>query len=145
MSLEEVKALIRKMYDTLNKRNLAITDGFIAPEYIDHSNQLRGPEGVKHFITQLLTSFPDFHVTIEDIIAEENQVWVYLLYTMTHTGDYRGIAPTKKKITEKSVYMYRIANGKIVEGRAVSNELDFLKKLGLIEYTEQGKQLVPQE
>ena len=145
MSLEENKAIIKKMYEALNTRNLAITDEFITPDYIDHTNQVRGPKGVKHFITQLLTSFPDFHVTIEDIIAEENQVWVSLLYTMTHTGDYRGIAPTKKKITEKSVYMYRVVKGKIVEGRAVSDELDFLTKLGLIEYTEQGKQLFPQE
>lgn len=145
MTLEENKTLIRKMYDALNTRNLDITDEFIAPDYLDYTNQLQGREGVKHFITQLLTSFPGFHVTIEDIIAEENKVWVLLLYTMTHTGDYRGITPTKKKITERSVYLYCIVKGKIVEGRAVSNELDFLKKLGLIEYTEQGKQLLPPE
>ena len=127
----------------MNKRNLAITDEFIAPNYIDHTNQVRGPEGVKQFITQLLNSFPDFHVNIEDIIAEEDKVWVCLLYTMTHTGEYRSIAPTKKKITERSVYIYRIVEGKVVEGRAVSDELDFLKKLGLIEYTQKGKKLLP--
>ena len=144
MSLEENKALIRKMYETLNKRNLAITDEFIAPDYIDHTNQVRGPEGVKQFITQLLNSFSDFYVMIEDIIGEEDRVWVSLLYTMTHTGEYRGIAPTKKKITERSVYIYHIANGKVVEGKAVSDELDFLKQLGLIEYTETGKKLLTQ-
>ena len=145
MSLEENKAIVRKMYETLNKRNLAITDEFIAPDYIDHTNQLRGPEGVKQFITQLLNSFPDFYVNIEDIIGEEDKVWVCLSYTMTHMGEYRGIAPTKKKITERSVYIYRIADGKVAEGRAVSDELDFLKQLGIIEYTEKAKKLFPED
>jgi predicted ester cyclase len=118
MSLEKNKAIVRKMYEALNKRNLAILDRYIAPDYIDHTNQVRGPEGVKQFITPLINSFPDFLVNIEDIIAEGDKVWVYLLYTMTHTGEFRGIAPTGKKITERSVYIFRI-NGKITEARSV--------------------------
>jgi predicted ester cyclase len=42
---------------------------------------------------------------------------------MTPKGEYRGIAPTGKTITERQVYIYRIANGKVAEGRAVSEEL----------------------
>ena len=52
----------------------------------------------------------------------------------THTGEYRGLAPTGKKFTEASVFIYRIVDGKVVEGWTVSDELDFLKQLGVIEY-----------
>jgi predicted ester cyclase len=56
-----------------------------------------------------------------------------------------GIAPTGKTVTTEMVDIFRIENGKLVEYRDVNNNVDFLTKLGLIEYTEQGKQLFPQE
>jgi hypothetical protein len=56
-----------------------------------------------------------------------------------------GIAPTGKKITTEMVDIFRIVNGKLVEYRDVNNNLDFLKKLGIIEYTELGKSLFPEE
>ena len=54
-----------------------------------------------------------------------------------------GIAPTGKKITTEMVDIFRIFNGKLVEYRDVNNNLDYLKKLGLVEYTEKGKKLFP--
>ena len=39
------------------------------------------------------------HVTIEDIVAEGDKVWVRVTATGTHKGEYRGLAPTGKKIT----------------------------------------------
>jgi len=52
-----------------------------------------------------------------------------------HKGEYRGLAPTGKKITWEAVDIWRIVDGKIVEMLAVvSDELDFLKQLGVIEY-----------
>jgi hypothetical protein len=56
-----------------------------------------------------------------------------------------GIAPTGKMITTEMVDIFRIVNGKLAEYRDVNNNLDFLKKLGLIEYTEQGKKLFPED
>ena len=43
------------------------------------------------------------------------------------------------------VVIYRIFNGKIVEAWVVEDPLDSLKQLGLIEYTEKGKQLFPED
>ena len=55
--------------------------------------------------------------------------------TATHKGEYRGLAPTGKKVTETGVLIWRIVDGKIVEKEsAVYDELDFLKQLGVIEY-----------
>jgi len=91
-------------------------------------------------------AFPDFHETIEDIIAEGDKVWVLLTYTGTHTGEWLGLAPTGKKITCRAIDIYRIVNGKIVWGRRVPTpDLAFFKQLGVIEYTEKGKKLFPKD
>ncbi len=43
------------------------------------------------------------------------------------------------------VDIFRIVNGKLVEYRDVTDALDFLKQLGIIEYTEKGKKLFPED
>ena len=45
----------------------------------------------------------------------------------------------------KAVAIYRIANGKLVEGWFINDGLDMFKQMGAIEITEKGKNLFPQE
>jgi len=93
-----------------------------------------------------LKVFPDWHETIEDIIAEGDKVWVLLTATGTHTGEFLGLAPTGKKITLMTIDIYRIANGKLVWGRRVPTpDLAFFKQLGVVEYTEKGKKLFAED
>jgi predicted ester cyclase len=91
------------------------------------------------------TGFPDFHGTIEDIVAEGDKVWIRVTYRGTHTGKYLGLAPTGKKITFTAVQIYRIVAGKVVERVSVSDSLNFLKQLDVIEPTEKGKKLFPED
>jgi len=147
MSLEENKAIVRRWWEAFNKHNVALLDDFVAPDYIDrrYYGQLRGLEASKQIMTTHFNSFPDAHVTIEDIIAEEDKVWVLITETATHKGEYQGLAPTGKKIKIKSVQFARIANGKIVESALyLADVLDVYKQLGAIEYTEKAKKLFPE-
>jgi predicted SnoaL-like aldol condensation-catalyzing enzyme len=111
MSSEKNKALIRKVNEALNKKNLTVIDEFMAPDYVDHTNQLRGREDVRQFYTRVFKDFPDFHRTIEDIIAEGDKVWVRFKTT--------GTALSGKKMELTTVSILRIVNGKAVEGWTV--------------------------
>jgi len=151
VSLEENKAVIRRLFEAENNRNLAILDELIAPDFIEGRNtpfELRGPEGYKQFVTMLFKGFPDWHETIEDIIAEEDKVCVHLNVTATHTGEWNflgvTLAPTGKKITYTAVNIWRVVDGKIVERKSVRDLLVFLTQLGLIQPTEKGKKLFPE-
>ena len=110
-SLEKNKALIRKVNEALNKKDLTPIDKMMAPDYIDHTNHLQGREDVKQFYIKLFKDFPDFHRTIEDIIAEGDKVWVRVKFT--------GTAPSGKKIELTTVSILRIVDGKYVEGWTV--------------------------
>ena len=144
MSLEENKAIVRRFVEAYNKRNLDVFDDLLAPDYFDHTSKV-GPEGLKQLMNMAFKAFPDLHETIEDIIAEGDKVWVRVKTTGTHTGEWMGIAPTGKKVKSEMVDIYRIVNGKHVEGRFVTDQLNFLKELGVIEYTEKGKKLFPED
>ena len=144
MSLEENKAIIRRFYEALNKRDLSLLDDLVASVYIDHTYQSQDPEGgylnemylegLKQSLTKFYKGFPDWIMTIDDIIAEGDKVWVRFKATGTHTGKHHGLAPTGKKITETGVDIMRIVDGKIVEGWRVHDHLDYFKQLGVIEY-----------
>ena len=146
MSLEENKAIVRRLVEAFNKHNVALLDELIAPDYFDHRHQLRGLENYKQFLTTFFRGFPDYHETIEDMIAEGDRVWIREKVTGTHTGDYFGIAPTGTKIEVTSAVILRIVDGKVAEWREFADFpslLNVYKQLGVIEYTEKGKKLFP--
>jgi len=147
MSLEKNKAIVRRFIEELNKRNLSIMDELMAPAMVHHTLQIRGPEEYKQYETALWKAFPDWHETIQDMVAEGDQVWCLEEITATHTGELRvpslpqinrkvRVAPTGKKIKFAMIGIYRIVDGKIVDRRSVHAIMDAYKDLGIIEYKE---------
>jgi predicted ester cyclase len=120
--------------EAVSQQNLAVLDELVAPDVVLHTLQLKGLDSMRQTLTRLIKGFPDGHVTIEDITAEGDKVWDHVTYTGTHTGEYRGIAPTGNKITFTGIRIWRIVDGKIVERTSVYDFLDMYKKLGVIEY-----------
>ena len=143
---EENKEVVRRFIDAYNKRNLAAFDDLVSPDYIDHTHKQQGREEFKQLFTLAFDAFPDWHEAIEDIISEGDKVWVRVKATGTHTGEWNhfgaNFPPTGKKLSMNMVFNWRIVNGKIVEGGEVDDQTDFLKQLGAIEYTEEGKKLL---
>jgi predicted ester cyclase len=90
MSVEENKALLRRFFEEVyNKGNLAVADELVAEGYVSHNEldiQVLGPEGIKRAATMQRDAFPNLHTTIEDLIAEGNEVVVRGRDTGTHTG-----------------------------------------------------------
>ena len=145
MSLEENKAIVRGFIEAYNNRNIDSIGEFVALDYVDHTNHIQGLEGLKQMMNMGLMGVPDWHEVIEDITAEGDKVWVSLSYTGTHTGEMFGITPTGKKITTTAVDIYRIVNGKLAEYWNVTDKLSLYEPQGIVEYTEKGKKLFPQD
>jgi predicted ester cyclase len=121
MSLEKNKAMMRKANEALNMRDLTVLDEFMAPDYVDHTNQLQGREDVKQLYTRTFRDLPDFHRAIEDIIAEGDKVWVRFRITGTDSSG--------TKIDLSTVSILRLVNGKAVEGWTVPRIVSREKKI----------------
>ncbi|MFX0202485.1 MAG: ester cyclase [Candidatus Hodarchaeota archaeon] len=149
MSVEENKAILHKLFEAAKKNDLLLLNDIVAPDYVNHTRQLEGREEYIQWLIRHFKTFPDFFVTLEDIIAEGDLVCIRMTVTGTYTVEAHGIAPTGKKMKVRSVQIYRIIDGKVVEGWTDFNfyldQLDFMKQLGAIEYTEIGKKLFPEE
>ena len=144
MSLEENKQVVRRFVEAYNNQNLDLFDEILAPDYFDKTNQV-DKDGLKQLIKMAFTAFPDYHETIEDIIAEGDKVWILVrTNTGVHTGQFMGVSPTGKKLSTLAVDILRVVNGKIVDYQDVVDRLDFLTQLGIIKYTEMGKKIFQQ-
>ena len=58
---------------------------------------------------------PDLHVTLDDLIAEGDQVVTRWTMTGTQRGEFMGIPPTGKPVTVTGISIVRYAGGKQVE------------------------------
>jgi len=136
MSAEENKALIRRFTEEFrNRGNLAVADELLAPNYILHAGlgpDIRGPEGCKQDIVTVRSAFPDFHVTIDDMVAEGDRVAYRWTMCGTHSGEFAGITPTGKQVTGWGMSIERIVGGKIVETWNRYDTLSLMQQLGVI-------------
>jgi C-1 hydroxylase len=79
-----------------------------------------------------LNAFPDLHLDVRSIIAEDDLVTLRITVTGTHKGEFAGIAPTGKQVTWDMVEELRFADGKVVERWDVVNILPVLQSIGSI-------------
>jgi predicted ester cyclase len=93
---------------------------------------VEGREAWKQTMTPFFTGFPDLDVPIEFTVAEGDKIAVRWRATGMHTGDFRAIAPTGKRISIAGVAVARVAGGKIVEIWSQPDTLGLLQQLGVI-------------
>ncbi len=137
MSTEENKAIFRRfVQEVMNQGNLSTIDELFAPEFIGHVGLPPVPpmtrEGVKALFSMYHNAFTGFHATIEQLIAEDDKVVGLLIATGIHTGNFLGIPVTGKQVSFRTMDIFRLVDGKIVEHWAMPDQYDLRKQLGAI-------------
>ena len=134
---EKNKAVTRWLIEAAwNEGDLEAIGDFIGSEFILHSvpliGDLPGVVGYTMFAAGSLSAFPDTHFTIEDVVGSEDMIALRVLRTGTHLGDLNGIPPTGASVSERAIVIYRMSDGKAVEGWMQYDALGLLVQLGLI-------------
>ena len=134
MSTDDHKALARRFIEEVaNRGNLAIADELFAPDFEVRDAVVPaapGPAGVKQVFAAVRTAFPDFHETLEDVLADEDRVMVRWTARGTQQGPFAGIAPTGKAVLWRGVFILRVKDGRFVEMWQVHDTLGLLQQLG---------------
>ena len=143
MSIDENRAIIRRLYDAMNKGNADAIDELIAPNHV--VGQGEGPEGFKRLVDLWWGPFPDLHGTIIDLVAEGDRVAVLVAWKGTHkeafTSGITGAIPaTGKPFSGLEAVFYRVVDGKIVESKMLLDWLHFVKQLGVTALPPQGEE-----
>ena len=146
MSIETNKEIVRRFVEELwNRRKLELADELFDRDCVTHQLRIgadpagatRGPEVMKHHVSEWLASFPDIKFSIEQMLAEDDRVMTQVVARGTHKGAWLGIPPTEKVITILMFVVHRIANGLIVEDWVLLDALGVFQQLGLVASSEE--------
>lgn len=139
MSTEKNKATVRRAIEEgWNQGHVAVFDELNAPNLIYHDPgvpNVRTSEDYKRWVTESRRAFPDLHITIEDLVAEGDQVAMRWTFRGTHTGALVTPMPlpaTGKQITVSGISIIRFAGEKAIEAWNQGDNLGELQQLGVI-------------
>jgi predicted ester cyclase len=119
---DENKELVQEYYErVLNGRDLDAVGEFFADD--------RVVEGVRRGCFAYFEAFPDLHVSLDQLLAEGDSVFVRSTMTGTHDGEYKGIPATGRNIAAESAEVYRIADGKFVGYWCLANVAGLMRQL----------------
>lgn len=129
--------LVKRYFnEILNKGKLSVIDEIIAPSFILRVPSLhepfRGHEGMKQFVMDLRSAFPDIRFTIERQIAEGDKVACRFTSVSTHLGEFQGLPPTGNHIEDQGVDIFNITNGKITAVWVNENAFGVMQQLGIL-------------
>lgn len=109
-------ALVRRFWEAWHRQDWAALDAMVAPGFRHNYYQTAANrEGFRAGSRALLAAFPDWRVTLEDVVAQGDRVAVRATARGTHRGEYYGIAASGRSIVATVTFFYRIVDGRIAE------------------------------
>lgn len=134
-TLEQNKELVRRFYEECwNRGKVEHLDQYVGKDCRYHDPAFPslepGIDSLKNHITMCRKGFPDLRFSIDDLIAERDEVVIHWTAQGTQEGQFLGIAPTRKNASVTGTSIYRLKNQKIVEQFAEWNLLTLLERLG---------------
>lgn len=94
---------------------------------------LEGRDEVEAHLRELRTGFPDFTITIEEMLSEGGVVMTEWSVTATHEGEFDGIPATNREIELQGMSRTSVRDGEIVEDRVYHDFHALLDQLGLVD------------
>src|SRR4029453_9715894 len=79
-------------------------------------------EDYKRWVAEQIAASSDYHLSIEEQIAEGEKVVTRYIDSGTHDqGEFEGFAPSGARLTMEAITINRVVEGKIVQERNVAN------------------------
>jgi predicted ester cyclase len=127
------KRVIRSLYeDCINPGRLEPLAQLVSDDYVGPRGE-RGVTGFTANLVALRTGFPDIHFTLDDLVAEGDRVSVRWSWRATHAGEFNGLAPTDKQISNTGMAFYQLADHKIIRSWVETDRLGALQQLGAVQ------------
>jgi steroid delta-isomerase-like uncharacterized protein len=133
------KAAFQRFHDAANTGDIEVIsktiDELVAPDAVIRTPlpiDATGADALKQIWAMLLRIYPDIHLTVEDVIAEGDKVVARTTVTGTHRGEFMGVAPTGKPVTYNEMFIFRFADGRVVETWGVVDVYAQMKQIGVL-------------
>jgi len=134
--LSENKDLVRRFTEAGNAADWGALEEVVAEDFTRHSAATAGPQVTSRdeFIELqkvFISSFPDQHVTLRQLVAEGDLVAALATYSGTQTGPMGNFPATGNAVEAPFLAMFRVESGRIAELWVEWDNVAMLTQLGL--------------
>ncbi len=149
MSREEEqrnKEVVTEFVRATNKLELDKLDDMVVENYVEHQpipGQPEGREGLKWAYRAFNDPFPDLVFDFADVIAEDDLVVGRGIGEGHNTASFMGIPATGKPVKWTGTRLFRLKDGKLVEGWINLDMLGLMQQLGVIPTPPAGPEPAP--
>jgi steroid delta-isomerase-like uncharacterized protein len=129
-------AIAVKWYEAFDKNKPEILDAILSDDWQDIPDARdapRGSQSAKAVLNMLHTTFPDFQIAVEDVVAEGNKVVVRSTISGTQAGQFAGLPASGRKLRIQAVDIHLIEGGKIQKTWHTEDWMSGLHQLGALE------------
>jgi steroid delta-isomerase-like uncharacterized protein len=133
---EHNRTVALRWIDAFNARDDAAEAAARTTDYVAHA-----PESIQtaaldsdawvEFLGVFLEGFPDLHLEVLDSSADEAMVAQRILFTGTHTGTFRGLPPSGRKVRFSGLEINRMVDGRVAEHWFQLDAVTLFEQLGL--------------
>jgi predicted ester cyclase len=131
------EAKTRRLYQAVwNERQVELVSEWVAPEFVGHYSAypepVRGVDGFRSFVTDLLTAFPDLRMELIETLAVDDKVVSRVRMAGTHSGALLGFAPTGRQVDAECIAIEHYADGRCIEEWAQTDDLRMSRQIGAL-------------
>ena len=123
-------AILDKYVAAINAHDTRSFPGIFTESYIQHSG--RSPSGLAATIELFKGVFaatPDHQMKVDERIIAGDKVVARTTHSATHTHTFRGIPPTGKPFTYRTIDIWRVENGKFAEHWDLTDAAEVLRQI----------------
>lgn len=130
-AVEQNKSLARRVYEEgLNQGRFEVP---YSADFVGHggARTFTHAEGMAE-AQGWRAAFPDLHMKVDRVLAEEDLVAVRWTARGTNTGAGNGIPATGRRVEITGTTLFRMADGRIAEEWTCANSLGLMRQLGML-------------
>jgi len=116
--------------EIITNGRLELADDIFAADFYWPQFDLRGPDGVRAWVTAFREAFPDVSDMVQEQVAEGAVIVTRAEVIATQLGSFRGLPPSGKRATFAAIGIDRFRGEKVVERSAHFDIVDLMRQLG---------------
>jgi steroid delta-isomerase-like uncharacterized protein len=121
--------------DVLNQHDADALRPYWAHDLVEElpTGTYRGPDEMASYFAESFAALPDFHIEPQQIIGEDDKVFVKWRMTGTFSGrPWQGIEPTGDRIELLGIDCFTFREGQVMRNEAVFDQMSFARQIGML-------------
>lgn len=129
----DAKQLANKYVEIWNTKEFARFSDVVAESFtfVTPNRRVEGRDNFEAYVREVTNAFPDFRITVQKLLADENLVIAEGTVAGTHEGEFDGIPPTGETFEVRDRAQFIVNDGKLQEVGSFFDQQDVLSQLDL--------------